>query len=314
MAIVSDLLTTLDNSVGRAGQSLFENTATLLGPIVTVVMSLMIVTIGIGMALGAQISTREGVGHMLRIVLVFLFGLSWANFNVIYDALTNGLQNLGFSMFATLGTGLSEPTATAAMDGFGEAMTRVTDEVISAQSSITRGLVAGILMIFMGLLYAVYILTVGFAKIMIAFLVAVAPLAILATLFDKTKNLFEAWLASIIGYALWPVAAGAVIATVVLALDSTTIPDREGTTFAAMLAFFVLVFVAIFAIMAIPQAVSNMTGQINLANLGVASGVVGGAAGAVAGRTGGQFLSGMFRGGKSRQQARIARIRACCLD
>ena len=55
------------------------------------------------------------------------------------------------------------------------------------------------------------------------------------------------------------------------------------------------------------------TGQINLANVGAASGAVSGAAlGAArfgAGRTAGQFVSGMFRGGKSRQQARIARIR-----
>lgn len=74
-------------------------------------------------------------------------------------------------------------------------------------SSIMRGFVAAILYVVLGILMAVYVFIVGFAKLMIAFLLGVAPLAIGATIFEKTKGIFEAWLFAMIGYLMYPVAS-----------------------------------------------------------------------------------------------------------
>jgi type IV secretion system protein VirB6 len=67
------------------------------------------------------------------------------------------------------------------------------------------------LYVVLGVLMAVYVFIVGFSKLMIAFLLGVAPLAIAATIFEKTKGMFEAWLSAMIGYLMYPVASAGVI-------------------------------------------------------------------------------------------------------
>lgn len=319
MGIVTDIMSALDGAISNSGRALFENTAQSLGPLALIVATLMLVVIGLGMAFGAsRIGMREGLGYMLRICLVFMFGLSWQNFGLVYDALANGLQNLGLSMFATVGAALKQPTAVAAMDAFSGESQNVTNEVIRAQSSITRGVISALLFCLLAVFNAAYILVVGFAKVMIAFLVAVAPLAIIATLFTKTQNLFESWLSALVGYSLWPLAAAAVVATMTLALDRISVPDGKGAGLVAMLGFLVLNTVSLFALLQIPTAVSNLSGQINLANLGAAAGsalgLAAGGAGTLAKKTVGQFISGAVRGGHTSQMARVANPRGTDME
>ena len=79
---------------------------------------------------------------------------------------------------------------------------------------------AAVLYVVLGVLMAVYVFIVGFSKLMIAFLLGVAPIAIGATIFEKTKGMFEAWLSAMIGYLMYPVAsAGVIVAVVTVAHD-----------------------------------------------------------------------------------------------
>ncbi|WP_076650431.1 type IV secretion system protein [Pontibaca methylaminivorans] len=131
-------------------------------------------------------------------MLVFLFARSWTNFGVIYDALSSASGNLAMSFFDN---GASSPAA--AMDQFADQMSDVADGAARSVSSIARGMISALLFMVIALLMAAYVLIVGFSKIMIAFLLGVAPLAMIATIFDRTKNLFEAWLTSFVGYLLY---------------------------------------------------------------------------------------------------------------
>jgi type IV secretion system protein VirB6 len=107
---------------------------------------------------------------------------------------------------------------------------------------------------------AAYILIVAFAKIMIAFLLGVAPLAIMATIFEKSKNLFEAWLSALIGYLMYPIAAAAIIGTVITVADKNFATASEVDNIGAILGFLVMCFVGFFALRAIPQAAANIIG------------------------------------------------------
>lgn len=265
MDSVATILSALDEAITSAGQTYFETTATAVAPIYTSLLALLLVMVGINAALNVyRISMRDAVQLSFRIVFVLMFGLSWANFSQIYLAASNGLGDLAMGFFDA-GTTSVGTTATEAVDNMADMMAGNVDSVSSAMSSIMRGFVAAILYVVLGILMAVYVFIVGFAKLMIAFLLGVAPLVIGATIFERTKGIFEAWLSAMIGYLMYPVASAGIIVAVVTAAREVFREDDAVTDLGSILGFFVVVFVGIFALKSIPQAVAHVTGQINLA-------------------------------------------------
>lgn len=267
MDSVSTLLTTLDGAITTAGQRFFETTASAVGPFYTSLLALLLVMVGINAALNVyRIAMRDAVQLAFRIVMVLIFGLTWSNFSQIYEAASNGMSDLALEYFRLGGDGVAS-SATAAMDDMARMMAGNVDSVSAAMSSIMRGVIAAILYVVLGILMAVYVFIVGFAKLMIAFLLGVAPLAIGATIFEKTKGLFEAWLSAMIGYLMYPIASAGIIVAVVTVAHDVFREEKHVTDLGAILGFFVIVFVGIFALRSIPQAVAHITGQINLAGI-----------------------------------------------
>ena len=264
MDSVARLLGLLDGAIVSAGKQYFETTATAVGPIYSAFLSLLLVLVGINSALNVyRISMRDAVQLSFRIVFVLMFGLSWSNFSQIYLAASNGFGDLALGYFK-FGDSTLVASATEAMDKMATMMAGNVDSVSSAMSSIMRGFVAAFLYVVLGVLMAVYVFIVGFAKLMIAFLLGVAPIAIGATIFEKTKGIFEAWLSAMIGYLMYPVASAGIIVAVVTAAREVFRNADAVTDLGSILGFFVIVFVGIFALKSIPQAVSHVTGQINL--------------------------------------------------
>lgn len=262
MALVEKILDDLDLAVADVGERYFTSTADALDPMLTIVTTLLIALIGIQMALGvSRMSTRDAWQLVSRIVLVFIFARSWANFGVIYDTLSSGAGSLALSFFNG-----DTPNPAAAMDQFAVQMSDVTDGAARAVGSIMRGLVSAALFIILSILMAAYVLIVGFSKIMIAFLLGVAPLAMIATIFERTKTLFEAWLTAFVGYLMYPIAAAAVIGAVVSMADAQFMEQAEVERLSMILGFLCVAFVGIFALLAIPTAAAHITGSFNLAN------------------------------------------------
>ncbi|NBZ89206.1 type IV secretion system protein [Stagnihabitans tardus] len=267
MESVSTILATLDGAITAAGRQYFEATARAVGPIYTSLLALLLVLVGINMALNVyRIAMRDAVQLSFRIVMVLMFGLTWANFSQIYEASSNGLSDLAIEYFR-LGGARVGASATAAMDDMANMMAGNVDSVSSAMSSIMRGFVAAFLYVVLGVLMAVYVFIVGFAKLMIAFLLGVAPLALGATIFEKTKGIFEAWLSAMIGYLMYPVASAGIIVSVVTVAHKVFREGEDVTDLGSILGFFVIVFVGIFALMAVPNAVTHITGQISLGTI-----------------------------------------------
>ncbi|MFC0341979.1 type IV secretion system protein [Paracoccus niistensis] len=262
MALVETILGDLDAAVLDAGERYFTSTAEALDPMLTIVTTLLIVLVGVQLALGVnRMSMRDAWQLVSRIVLVFIFARSWANFGVIYDALSSGAGSLALSFFNG-----DTPNPAAGMDQFAVQMSDVADGAARATSSIARGVVAALLMMILSILMAAYVLIVGFSKIMIAFLLGVAPLAMIATIFERTKTLFEAWLTAFVGYLMYPIAAAAVIGAVIAMADAQWKPQAEVQDFSMTVGFLCVAFVGIFALLAIPTAAAHITGSFNLAN------------------------------------------------
>ena len=315
MGLVTDILDSIDASIAATGERYFETTASALGPIATIMMTIFVIALGINIATGASdLSLRDAKQLFWRVILVYTFGLSWANFGVLYHALSDGAGNLAMGFFDASRSGSSDPNT--AMDSFAKNMADTVDDVSASRGSIMRGVIGGFAYVILGLLMAAYVLVVGFAKIMIAFLLGVAPLAMIATIFDKTRNLFEAWLESFVGYLMYPIAAAAIIASVVKVGEEQALGLTEGeSTLGSILGFVVVVFVGIFALKAIPTAASHITGQFRLASISpqpirAATRPLTGAAARWTGARLGAMGSGMMSGGQSPKLARDQRDRA----
>lgn len=266
MGIVTDILTSLDNSIRVTGEQFFENTAHAMTPVLSIMMTLLLALIAMNMALGVwRMSVRDATQIATRVLMVYLFALSWQNFGAFYDALSSASGNLALSFFDRAADTGRDNTY-AAMDLFAIQMGDTADGVLRGMGSIARGLLGAITYLMLAGLMAVYILIVGFAKIMIAVLLGLAPFAIVMTLFDKTKSLFEAWLSSFIGYLMYPIAAAAVVATVVTLANQQAVAQEDVSSLDQILGFLVIAIVGIGALWEIRTAATNITGQIHLAS------------------------------------------------
>lgn len=284
--IVTQILGTIDAVILNTGQTLFNSTVLLISNFVFVVLTLVIVLLGTNMALGiVKITMKESIQIMFRILFVILFGLTWNNFSVIYVAATDSTQAVALNFFSPFTGSTNTSTATEAIDKFGGQMAQTTDNVAKAVSSYFRALIAFFLNVILSLLLAAYVIVVSASKIVIAFLIGVAPFAILCTVFDKTKNLFEGWLTTLVANLMYPIIAAGVVGTIVAAATSIFTPGNSTSTLGDFMAFIVLMLAGAMAILKIPSIAHGMTGSFGIASfsprpLAVAGSALGGFLGA----------------------------------
>ena len=314
MGIVSDILGRIDSAVVSAGSQLFKNSADSLHNVLIGMCTAFLAVIGIMMVLGiSKMTTRETLQVVMRIFLVMLFGQTWGNFNAIYSAASDGFGNLALSYFKVAGSG-SATSVTEAMETMAGNLQTNVDGVMTSVGSITRGVLGAVLYVILGLLMAAYVLIVGFAKIMTAVLLGLAPLAIIATIFDKTKNLFEAWLSAMIGYMLYPVGTAGIIGTLIVVTDHTFQQMGGETGLADVLPFLVVVIVGIAALASIPTFVASITGNFSLGTFAPQALTIAGAPliglSDRAQNYGREFASGFMNDGKTIHHAQRDRSRS----
>ncbi|MFB9223610.1 type IV secretion system protein [Paracoccus cavernae] len=302
MGIVSSILASIDQAIQSTGGQFFESTAQAMGPVAALLATILVIAVGLNVAIGAYALTiQDSMRLIWRIVLIFTFALSWRNFGTLYVALSDGAANLAMSFFDIAGGGPRSPGA--AMDAFATQMGNTADTVLTSRGAIARGVLGAVLYLVLAGLMAAYVLVVGFAKIMIAFLLGVAPLAMVLTMFERTKGQFEAWLSAFVGYLLYPVAAAALISTIAMVAEAQFAPQENVNVVSDLLGFLVVALVGIKALLTIPQAASHLSGHIHLASFApqamhMASG----------GQRGAAFRSGLMTG-KTPEQAAARRDR-----
>ena len=97
----------------------------------------------------------------------------------------------------------------------------------------------------LGVIGALCGLVLIFAKIMLAFMIGIAPIMIALSLFDVSKDYFHRWLSSTVSYALYPLVIAGVFSTVVGMSRSlmTELGDPSGASnIGALVPFFMMMF------------------------------------------------------------------------
>jgi type IV secretion system protein VirB6 len=137
----------------------------------------------------------------------------------------------------------------------------------------------------LGVIGALCGLVLIFAKIMLAFMIGIAPIMIALSLFDVSKDYFHRWLSSTVSYALYPLVIAGVFSSVVGMSRSlmTELGDPSGASnIGALVPFFMMMFVAGGMIIATPLIVRSISGNFMMAGPpsipgpgGFAKGVIG---------------------------------------
>ena len=317
MAFVAEVMGFIDEAVGGAAEDTFVAVANGYGGIITVLAVLAFVMFGLAIALGIATARASDIMQLVvRIVLIFTFALSWSNFEVIYDALTNTSDGLVTALFS-VSNGSSATSSVDLAEQFSDQAQVTAGSVVQAEGSIMRGVLGAVMYILLAGLQAAYILVAGFAKIMIGILIGLAPFAIGATCLHRTQFLFESWMSSLIGYFLYPVAAAGVMGFVASVADRA-FRESDSTALIGITGVVVVIIVGIFALKSIPQIASNVTGQLNLAGaapeaLRIASSPAV-KAGQVAKGAAAQVASGATTGGETVQRAQQLRRTGSATD
>lgn len=305
---VTEIMGFIDSALTSVAKNSFEGLAQAYGGTVTALLTLAIVLMGALQAIGWLHISQQRLANIIgKAAFVFLVGLSWPNFSYLYEALTNGTAALSFNLItATGGGGSTDPTA--AMQVFVNSTQKVSSEVIKAESSITRGLMGWAMYCLLAALGAVYVLVAGFAKLMLAALVSVAPLAAAMLFFRPTATMFTSWLNAVLGYAFYPVAVGAIVGFIAN-LAGLVADGSDDSQLIGITGFVMVIVVGIVALASVSSLATSITGQVGLANADSAvrklaqKGIdlASGGAAPLA-RRAGQFASGAVRGGRTSQQ------------
>lgn len=306
--IVQKLIQELDNAIHSVGENLFVSLAEKITPLAGSVLTVYIIWLGYRVALGGASLKADDVAQLfVRIFVIFSVGLYWQNFIFLYDLFSTTTGEIAWSFFTAAGDSQGN-TPAQGMDQFANANKEAVNSTVRAQGSITRGFLGGVMLILMAMLQCVYVFIVAMAKIALAVCVATAPLAFLCLLSERTKNLFEAWMQSIIAYSMYPIAAAATIGVLTTMLGNVGRDNTpDSSSFDSILVFLVLMLLGKATMATIPIMASNLTGQMNLSSFSPDKlrGSMGGLGGA-AGNKVAQFARGAMSDGQTRQMKRNA--------
>ena len=303
MEFIGTIVTLIDSRILEIASQTFTRLAEILTGGLEILAVLLIVLYGINVLFRfTAFSFPQLIGIMIRIGAIYMFLFSWDNFNVIYSA--------GTSLFDTVGNTVRDFVAGPASDDSGDAATdmfqtlaEVIDLVVNGNSVLARALVGAFLFVVLGILAVVYILVVAYAKLLLAVLISIAPLMGFFLLFTRTRSMFEAWLAAVFGYLIYPIAIGAVIGIIAGLLLHITVEIDANTSLLSVLGFITVAGLGIKMLSDVPSIASSLTGQFNLGSMaGTASAAVN-PMGAVRNRAR-SFATGYLTGRTPMMQAR----------
>lgn len=270
MAIIADVLALVDTTVtGIAGDTYGDVVVAVL-PVVSSASVLVVLLVGINIATQTvALTTANALSLLLRIVLVNLF-LIFGNLNTVYQALTNAPAELG----AGLLTSLSGGTVGNLYEGLDDLYTRALDvgQAISQNGGYLAGALTSALMFLIAALMAtITIIVLSAAKIMLAVLIAIAPLAIACTLFKVSAPIFEGWVKLAIGFAFVPLLVAAMAGFTIATGQAVAPPDLSSVESLGDAISFIVIMMLGAGLMVLVPSFANSLAATNIGLAGIAA-------------------------------------------
>ena len=272
MGIVSWMVDTTDEFLDDAAQSQFGAVASNIGTVLTVGATLVLIAVLINMAFQYKsMDGRTAFWLAVKLTLISIFSLNWSQFNIVADSIIGGLDFVAGALVASVGGGGAGATHFAAefdqmIDNFSQYLNAVGTNLNWMAGAMMGALGA----FFLGIVGALCGLVLIFAKIMLTFMLGIAPIMIGLSMFEMTKDYFHRWLSSTLSYAMYPIVIAGVFSTIVGMAQSlfTTLGDpNSATSIGALIPFFMMMFLAAGLIVSVPLIVKSLTGNFSVASM-----------------------------------------------
>ena len=181
-------------------------------------------------------------------------------------------------MGAGLLNALSGGTVGDLYSGLDELYTRALDvgEAISQNGGYIAGALTSAFMFLIAAgMATVTIIVLSAAKIMLAVLIAVAPLAIACTLFKQTAPIFEGWVKLAIGFAFVPLLVAAMAGFTIATAQGVTPPNLDTVeTLGDAISFIVIMLLGAGLMVLVPTFAQSLAAT-NIGLAGVAANALG---------------------------------------
>ena len=260
MAIIQSILDTIDNGVETYAQNVFNDFG---GPIATTLQLMGLVSLAFvalnTMTQWVAIRPTDYIKWGVRYVVVVSVATTWAQFQPIYEILTNTPGAIGAALVGELGA----PDLNTALDEMITSIFRYSEQANENSGWLSIGL-ASIVLWFMGALMAMVAIWVSaVAKIGLAVAVSLAPVFIGTLLFRATSDLFNTWAKWTIAFAMIPmVLAGIMAAILGVAQFILTNTPEQASTLGELAAFLIICLAAIKLMYDVPTLVQGLAGTV----------------------------------------------------
>lgn len=268
MSVVSYIVDTAQGFLNDAAETQFGAVAATVGTVTTVAVTLVLILVCINMVFQYRaMDGRTAFWLGIKVALIGIFAQNWTQFNALSTAILVGIDSIAGSLIAAVGGGAPGPSGTYAeqfdlmIADFGNYLNAAGEELNWMAGAILSNL--GVFLL--SLLGALAAFLMVASRLMIALLLGLAPIMILLTLFDLTKDYFTRWLSAVVSFALYPIIVAGVFSTIT-GISTALLGELGDPTAApnigALVPFFMMVLMAKGFIIATPLIVRTISGNI----------------------------------------------------
>lgn len=205
------------------------------------------------------IRVSEYIKWGVRYVIVLAVATTWAQFEWIYDILTNTPSSIGAALLGAT----DAPNLNVALDQMVTEIFEFSDRATEESRWFTISLASIVLWILGAVMACVAIIVSAVAKIGLAMAVSLAPIFIGSLLFRGTSNLFTSWSRWTIGFALIPLVLAGMMGAVLGVGEAIMGQTAEApSTLAEVASFVIISFAAIIMMSQVPVMVNGLAGTI----------------------------------------------------
>lgn len=231
------------------------------GQLIAVLVALLVL---INMTMQWQpIDGRASLVLFVKLILVAVFMQNWAQFNSLVTGLYSLFDSVAASFLRLNGT-VGEANFARSLDDLIEEQATAFN-MTSSRLNILGSVMNAVMLLLIAIFGAFSTLAMVGARVVLTLLISLGPLAIMASLSDKTKSYFDAWVSAITSMLIFPVLIAGIFATI-LAMGRETIASLNGTinSVGDVAPLMMVVVLSILLVAASPFLLTQITGSFQL--------------------------------------------------
>ena len=201
----------------------------------------------------------------IKLIAIGSIGLAWGQFNMISSAVEGGINSIAATLLGQFG-GSQVPAnnLAAAMDAFIAAFADKANQVMEPMGWMAGAIMSVVVFVSMGSLAALAALLLIFGKVMVTIYLGIAPIFIVLSMFELTKDYFNRWIQGAVSYMLYPlvtaVMLGGLIRLVIGYMETLNTSATESVS--DFIPFITCMIIMVVCTLCIPMIVSSLSGMI----------------------------------------------------